>query len=240
MTRINSQAFCGLPHRKVDIAMHSYNFLPTVVHLVSSNFEERHFLYPRAIPEVQVKANRFLERRLRRRIAAGEEDACSQLVRKHYTSIYRFLFHLCRDVHAAEDLTQETFLSGWSSAGTFVGKASIKTWLHRIAYNKFVDWYRRSRRLEIITDGSLGVEGSESLSGPLQKMLDDERERLIYKILDRLDQKLREMIVLHYFQGLSFSEMSEVLGEPVGTVKWRVHKALARLKELLESSVNHD
>src|SRR2546429_6920258 len=87
------------------------------------------------------------DRRLIEGLRARDSKACAQLVRDHYAAIYRLLAHLTRDVHAAEDLCQETFAAGWRKIGSFAGESSIATWLHRIAYRRFLDCRRARERL---------------------------------------------------------------------------------------------
>ena len=86
------------------------------------------------------------ERDLLDGIRAGRRDACARLIHEHYAAIYRFLLHLVRDAAEAEDLTQETFVSAWRKIAAFEGRSALGTWLHRIAYGKFVDARRAGRR----------------------------------------------------------------------------------------------
>ena len=79
-------------------------------------------------------------------LRTGRPEACAELIRVHYQKVYRFLVHLTGDVHRAEDLTQETFVSAWEKIATFQGRATLATWLHRIAYTKFIDGQRSQRR----------------------------------------------------------------------------------------------
>ena len=86
------------------------------------------------------------DQRLLRHLRAGRPEACAELVHAHYKIVYRFLVHLTRDIHRAEDLTQDTFAAAWAKIGTFQGRATVATWLHRIAYTKFIDAQRAERR----------------------------------------------------------------------------------------------
>src|SRR5436309_8441585 len=86
------------------------------------------------------------DQRLLHNLRAGRPEACAELVRGHYQTVYRFLAHLTRDVHQAEDLTQETFAAAWEKIATFRGRSTLATWLHRIAYTKFIDARRTQRR----------------------------------------------------------------------------------------------
>ena len=170
---------------------------------------------------------------LARRVRAGDRDACAAFVRAHHADVYRFLARLCRDAHAAEDLTQETFAAAWQGIGSFGGLASLKTWLRRIAYRKFVDWDRRPRlpqQQELRTQ--FEAAHPAGLPGPHEAAEAQEWSRRVAAAVDRLEPAEREVIVLHYLQGLSFREMAQVLGQPAGTVKWRVSAALGRLRTM--------
>ncbi len=178
------------------------------------------------------------ERRLLKAIRSGSREACAEVVRRHYGRIYGFLLHLSSQVSTAEDLTQETFTAAWASIGSFRGRASIGTWLHRIAYGKFIDFKRRDKRGQAATE-QLRNKANRTISVrcPLEKVIANERSQCIYKAVGDLRAADREVIVLHYFQGLSFRQIGTVLDEPVGTVKWRTSRALGRLKISLDGRV---
>jgi RNA polymerase sigma-70 factor (ECF subfamily) len=171
------------------------------------------------------------EQRLVSHLRAGCPGACAELVCAHYQSVYRFLVHLTRDTHQAEDLTQETFTTAWEKIAAFQGRATLGTWLHRIAYTKFVDArraeWRVARMREQFTDPQLAPNDPCETA-----MAADETQRL-YRALYRLDTPDRTVLVLHYLQGLSYRAMALVLDEPTGTVKWRTAEALQRLRPLL-------
>ena len=167
---------------------------------------------------------------------AGRQQACAELVRRHHAGVYRFLLHLTRDPHLADDLTQETFAAAWAKGDGFRGEAAPGTWLHRIAYGKFVDARRGRRRAEALAD-RLGRQRREPQTpDPLETILADEAARRLYEAVQGLEDPAdRAVVVLHYWQGMSFRAMAAVLGEPVGTVKWRTSRALGRLRARLEA-----
>jgi RNA polymerase sigma-70 factor (ECF subfamily) len=176
---------------------------------------------------------RWPDNELVKRILAGQQQACTELVDLHHEAIYRFLAHLCQDVHWAEDLAQETFTTAWSRLGSFNGKASLATWLHRIAYCKFVDALRQRRR-RVPAKSAVPLEQVTACDpAPIDAILADERERELYEALGQLDSGDREVLALHYFQDFSFSEMADVLGIRTGLAKWRTSQALGRLRQLL-------
>lgn len=168
-----------------------------------------------------------------RDVKSGDREACARLVREHHAQVYRLLLHLTHDVHLAEDLTQETFAALWRQIDGFEGRASLGTWLHRIAYNKFVDACRGAERNATLRKRiERQLREPEGLS-PMDGLLADERSRQLYRAVARLEASDRDLIVLHYFQDMSYREMAEVLDEPSGTVKWRTSRALGRLRSIL-------
>jgi RNA polymerase sigma-70 factor, ECF subfamily len=171
------------------------------------------------------------EQRLLEGLREGRAEACAELVRGHYRAVYRLLVHLTRDVHRAEDLTQETFAAAWRAIGTFQGKASLGTWLHRIAYTKFIDGQRARQRDDEARDRL--VRPHAGSVDPFDAAAADDESRRLYEALAVLEPPDRVLLVLHYLQDLSYAEMAIVLEEPVGTVKWRTHVALDRLRGLL-------
>ena len=138
---------------------------------------------------------------------------------------------MTRDVHRAEDLTQETFTTAWERIATFEGRSTLATWLHRIAYTKFIDGQRTERRDATIRER----HSSSSLApdDPLETAMAVDDARRLHRALDELDSADRAVLVLHYLQGLSYREMAAVLDEPTGTVKWRTSEALNGLRILL-------
>ncbi len=181
---------------------------------------------------------RRAERQNLKNVRKGQREACEAVVCQHYKSIYRFMAYLTGDTNLAEDLTQETFASAWANIGRYKGRASLGTWLHKIAYHKFIDSKRSRQRYAAMMDrlkqDSRSVE--ETLN-PLYKLTADEHSRLLYEAMHNLESFDYLMIVLHYIQDLSFREMAKVLDEPVGTVKWRTSQALKRLKAFLTGRV---
>lgn len=178
---------------------------------------------------------RWPDKALARRILAGDHDACLELVASYHAPIYRLLVRLCHDAHLAEDLTQETFAAGWSNIRSYAGNSSLSTWLHAIAYRKFLDG-RRRREYAAAMDPDLEVDDLAAATvDPLDAAIANEETYRLHQALARLPSAERHVLVLHYLQGLSYREMALVLDEPSGTVKWRTSRALDNLKELLEA-----
>ena len=107
-------------------------------HLASSENRVRQALTTRFLG-VEACVRDKAERQILSALREGRREAYEAVIDAHYGSVYRFLMFLTREASLAEDLTQEVFTAAWGALGRFEGRASIKTWLHRIAYNTFVD-----------------------------------------------------------------------------------------------------
>jgi len=178
------------------------------------------------------------ERQNLKGIRKGRLEAYEAVISQNYASIYRFVLYLTGDSTLAEELTQETFASAWAGIDRFKGKASFGTWLHQIAYRKFIDSKRRIHRNNAFM-AKLRQETCDTSEtfDPFHRLTADEHTRLLYEAIYKLDSSERAAIVLHYIQGLSFREMAEVLDKPAGTVKWYTSRALKLLKAHLNGRV---
>jgi RNA polymerase sigma-70 factor, ECF subfamily len=176
------------------------------------------------------------DQRLLNSLRAGRSEASAELIRGHYQAVYRFLLHLTRDIPRAEDLTPETFAAAWQRIATFQGRSTLATWLHRIAYTKFIDGQRSERRAAILHERLTSTASTPV--DPLETAMAVDEARRLYGALDELDAADRTLLVLHYLQGLSYREMAAVLDEPSGTVKWRTREALNCLRILLADEVS--
>lgn len=146
--------------------------------------------------------------------------------------------YLTADINLAEELTQETFASAWANIDQYRRTASFGTWLHQIAYRKFIDSRRKLQRDAALT-AKLKQERTDATQtlDPLHRLTADEHTRLLYQALHSLRPSDYIVILLHYIQGLSFRQVAKVLDEPVGTIKWQNSRALKKLREYLTGRV---
>lgn len=177
---------------------------------------------------------RRAERQNLKDMRKGSRRAYEAVVSQHYQSIYSFMVYLSRNTSLAEDLTQETFVSAWSNIDNFNGHATLKTWFHQIAYHKFIDSQRQTKReTDLKSKLNQRIADFTETQNPLYKLMKDEHSILLHMAIQKLKPYEYLLIVLHYFQGLSFRQMDKVLDEPIGTIKWRTSKALKKLKYFL-------
>ena len=173
-----------------------------------------------------------------KKLRQGRRKAYEAVVLQHYRSVYRFMAYLTRDISLAEELTQETFASAWAGIDSFKGRALIGTWLHRIAYHKFIDSKRRLQRDAVMMNWlEPQNDTAPASSDPLHQLDADEKYRLLHEAMRMLKSAEYTVVVLHYIQGFSFREAAKVLDQPVGTVKWQTSRALKSLKSYLTGRI---
>lgn len=166
----------------------------------------------------------------------GDVPAFRTLIERYHDELMRFLIRFMGDRQAAEDVFQETFLQIHQSADSFDESRRLKPWLFTIAANKGRDSHRRTARRPVLglsahvgdEDGQTFVDLMAIDVPPPNAALDrQERERQVQDALDSLPDHQREILLLAYFQKLSYQQVAEQLSIPIGTVKSRLHAAVA-------------
>jgi len=164
-----------------------------------------------------------------RQVAAGDEAAFAELYDLYAPPVYNYLLRLVNEPAIAEEILQEVFLAMWRSARHFRAEARVKTWLLRIAHHQAVSWLRR-KRVVLWSDDDLDQEAAESIDDDLARswQIDQLRGALV-----RLSPNHRAVIELTFVHGLSYTEIAQVMGCPIGTVKSRMSYALRHMNKLL-------
>jgi len=164
-------------------------------------------------------------------VARSDEVALGELYDRFGRVAYGLARRILRDDALAEDAVQESFLAVWRSAGRFVPERSkASTWLLTLVHRRAVDLVRREerRRAEALDEREHAADAASDEAVWLRY----ERER-VQAALARLPDQQREAIELAYYGGFTQSELSERLGQPLGTIKSRMFTGLGRLRELL-------
>jgi RNA polymerase sigma-70 factor (ECF subfamily) len=174
-------------------------------------------------------------RNLCKRANKGDKEAACRLVEVSYADVFVYLRRLCGSSHDAEDLTQQTFVKVWASLDGFAGRSRFSTWLYRIAYNTYVDWQRRNRGGILFSQADHWWQAcADTNPGPLADAADRQLAQRLYEAVDRLDEDRKQVIHLHYYQGLSLKETAGVLGIATSTVKYRLREVLKILRARID------
>jgi len=173
---------------------------------------------------------------------AGQTQAFEALVCRHQDSIYNAAYYLVGNHQDAQDIAQDVFVKAYGSLAKFRRRSSFGTWLFGIMLNTVRSFWRKRSH----TDGVVRLGGSladeeegypeveSGHDGPLENSLRSETVQRVRSAVGQLEQELREILVLREMEGLSYEDISELLGLPLGTVKSRLFRARYALKEQLE------
>ena len=173
----------------------------------------------------------------------GNLDSFNELILHYQTQAYNLAYHILQDAAAADDATQEAFISAYRSLGKFRG-GSFRAWLLRITSNACYDELRRLKRRPAISwddFGDLEEEANPHLvdSGaqPEQSVQQDELREMLERQMAKLPQDQRMVLLLVDRMGLSYEETSQVLKVRLGTVKSRLARARSRMQLYLQDEV---
>jgi len=191
---------------------------------------------------VTLEGDIMSERELLNRYVAGEEDAFQELVGQYKDSLYGFLRRFLSRSDLVEDVFQETFMQLYVSRGTFDVSRPLRPWLFTIAANKAKDALRRMQRSESTYLGNMFGSDDYSMDDalnvldcdvtmPHDELIKSETAHAVKRVISKMPEKLREIILLAYFHKFSYAEIARILEIPVGTVKSRLHTAVARFAE---------
>jgi RNA polymerase sigma-70 factor, ECF subfamily len=168
------------------------------------------------------------------RLRSGQAAAGEELVRRHCQGLLRYLQRLVGSDQLAEDLHQQTWLSVLDHLDRFDSAGGgFKAWVYRIATNKANDHWRFRRRETSVREGLklASEEVSADASFPMQNA---EQVDKLKEAIQRLPENQRQVLLLRYYSGLKFVEIAQTLGCPLNTALGRMHKAIQKLKQLME------
>lgn len=178
---------------------------------------------------------------------SGDAPALRALIERYHDPLMRFLFRLTGQRQMAEDVFQETFLQVHQSLGGFDTTRRFKPWIFTIAANKGRDALRRAgRRPAVSLSASVGSDDDSTSFVDLMeiemphastRLEQQEQSRMVQRALDRLSPRLREVLLLSYFQKLSYAQLADMLDIPLGTVKSRLHSAVAAFAKSWQEEV---
>ncbi len=190
--------------------------------------------------------NTLTDEQLLQEHRCGRSDRFELLVRRYSEELFRFAYRLLGSPAAAEDIVQETFLQVHLSMERFDVSRRFRPWVFTIAANKARDYLRSQKRrpevpLDAVADGSSdgGPSFREFLSGrsvgPAVALEREERSSRVRQLVEQLPLYLKEVLVLGYYHGFAYKQMADVLDVPIGTIKSRLHSAVAKMGDLISS-----
>lgn len=179
---------------------------------------------------------------------SGDRTAFAALVERYRNDLVQFLHRFLGSRAAAEDVFQDAFLQVHLSADSFDADRRFKPWLYTIAANKARDFHRKRKRraaasLSAPVGGADGRETSlvDLLEGPTEDvdagLIESERQQMVKEVVDAMPAHYREILLLSYFQKLSYNQIADSLQIPLGTVKSRLHASVANFADAWKTAV---
>jgi RNA polymerase sigma-70 factor (ECF subfamily) len=173
-----------------------------------------------------------VDQELVKRVQAGDKSAFDVLVRKYQHKIVKLISRYVHDPNEALDVAQEAFLKAYRGLAKFRGDSAFYTWLYRIAINTaknhLVAQSRRSAEHEVDAQDAEQYESGGALregDTPERLLLTDEIERTVFRAIEQLPDDLRTAITLRELEGMSYEEIAQAMGCPIGTVRSRIFRA---------------
>lgn len=167
----------------------------------------------------------------------GREDGFEELVRRYQRPIISYVFRMLNDYEASLDVTQEVFIKVYNSLERYSSDYKFSTWLYRIAHNAAIDYMRRNSMVKQSleaenADGSYQIQIESPNPTPEQERERTEWRNEIDSVVKCLPVAYRDLILLRHSQDLSYDEIAEVTGLPLGTVKNRLFRAREMMREM--------
>jgi RNA polymerase sigma-70 factor (ECF subfamily) len=171
-----------------------------------------------------------------------DADLFAELVHRYERELYSYLRRYLGDAEMADDAFQAAFLQVHLKCEQFEAGRAVRPWLYTIATNQAIDLQRRSKRHRMVSlDRSTSSDGEDvgklldlltsKEAAPTEQLTADERREWLHRAVEQLPPSLAEVVNLVYFHDLKYREAADALNIPVGTVKSRMHSAVAKLHD---------
>jgi RNA polymerase sigma-70 factor (ECF subfamily) len=173
-----------------------------------------------------------LDYALLRRLARGQEEALTELIRRYQHRLYNLAYRILRDPLEAEDALQEVFLKVHAHAAGFEPRQRVSAWLYRITSNHCLNRLRQRRPEDSLDDGG-EASLAAPIASPLEALQEQELSRRLETLLAQLPENQRQALTLKQFGGLSYQEIGTELGLSADAVDGLIKRARQFLKKAL-------
>ena len=170
----------------------------------------------------------------------GNNSAFDVLINRHKSNIYSYIYFIVRDREMAEDIFQETFIKAIVTIkqGRYTENGKFRAWINRIAHNLIIDNYRQERNEQTISNDECEVDlfnNSKLSDGTIEDMIiKDQILADVKKLINYLPDNQKEVLLLRYYQDLSFKEIAEITGVSINTALGRMRYAILNMRRMAE------
>lgn len=188
----------------------------------------------------------FDDAALIQRFRRGDIESFGLLITKYQDRIYNLMLRMCGRNGLAEELAQDAFVRAMEKIDQFRGKSSFYTWLFRIATNLAISYRRKHGKIQFHSlsatgenEKSLGAKLASNQGDPVDAAINKEIKARVSASLEELDDEFRIALILRDMEDMDYTEISQVLDIPVGTVKSRIYRARISMREKLRNLLDN-
>ncbi len=175
-------------------------------------------------------------------VQAGDRNAFDQLVSEYQTRVVNIAYGMLSDREDAYDAAQEVFIKIYKNIGGFRMDSALSTWIYTITRNVCTDFLRKRKEavsLDAEDENRPKTEPEDQKHTPEARIEQTETQRMVREAIAQMDENYRLVITLYDLEGLSYDEIAQIIGCPVGTVKSRLSRARENLKQYFLKNREH-
>ncbi len=171
----------------------------------------------------------------------GEKQAFEELIRRYYLPLNKFFYKLLKDAAVCEDLSHDVIIKLIENIERYRSVTGVKfsTWLFKIAYNRYIDYLKKSPadRETCLDEAAMELSSAADTHDSAWKNMRNENLR---RMLDQLPDEMKMLVILRYYSDFSYSAIGKIMGMSLVTVKWKLHNSVKKLKSLLVDNGGED
>ena len=185
-----------------------------------------------------ITMNKDIDKDFIGRLKSGDKRAFEKLFIEYKNMLYTIVNRMVYNKNKIDDLVSDIFVKIYKNIYQFDGRSKLSTWMYRIAYNHCLDHIRKAKSDPLESYEPLDSMFNLSSNGPdAEKMvLKEERARVLYALVDSMPERYRMALNFYYFEGISYNDIGEIMGIPMGTVKTYLFRAKVYLREKMKKS----
>ncbi len=180
------------------------------------------------------------EKELIRQAKSGNLKAYEEIIGLYEKKVFSTIYYMVKNDNEVEDIAQEVFIKIYKNLGNFKEESSLYTWIYRITVNVCIDELKKRKKVVYLDekidtkDGEVELQLPDDSKSPTDIAEDNDLKDKLEKCIKKLPESQRMMIILRDIKGFTYMEIAEIMKMNLGTVKSKINRARASLKELLE------
>ena len=174
------------------------------------------------------------------RYSVGEEGAISEIIDRYKKRVFDYIRNMVKSEALADDIFQETFIKIVKSLSEnrYVESGKLLSWMLRIAHNQVIDYFRKTKSEAKVSydNGEVNILNNKNLveSNVEERIIEKQQHQTIRRLVERLSDEQKEVVILRHYHGLSFKEIAEQTGVSINTSLGRMRYALINLRKMIE------